>query len=108
MSRQFLRNFDVLILNLVLISYVDKSLQFVYLLLLAGDNAIQIEVSLLSEISLGDQSGSELVDVAHKVAVEVDFKLLCLSDHVINSLYVLSNIFVVIVVALLVEEIFNF
>ena len=97
---------DVILLHLVLGGVVDQTLQDAHLLVVTRQNTVLEKISLLSQVSLGNESGCECINFLHQVLVKLNLEVLGLLYHIVDLLNVLADVLVVIVVVLLRQESF--
>ena len=70
-------------------------------------NVFKEEFSLFSKISLWNKSRCVIINIFDKIAIKINFKILSHFNHIIDSLGILSDILVVIMMVLFCQEGFN-
>ena len=108
LANQGVRLLHIRLLHFVLGSFINQSLQFIDLLFVTFTNTLDIQISLLSQIPLGQKPGGKGIDLCNDVIVKFDILLFSLSEIVVDSLYVLSDVLVVFVVCSLLDECCDF
>lgn len=98
---------DVGFFHLVLCSVVDEVLEEANLLVVTCQDAVGKQVSLLSEVSLGNEPGSKGIYLFDQVLIKINFKVLSCLDHIINLLNIFPDILIVIVMMFLFQKCFD-